>query len=130
MRRQTQLPPKRLTDSLAGRPVIYGGGGSYFKTLARAIYSFTDVKTVSSKQWNTSQLEDLEEINAANLFGILSTAYGLSMSVASDNIDLLPFREIFKGARETQSPQKSKPYSGGKGPLRGFNYTDDYSAWK
>ncbi len=82
-------------------------------------------------------IEDLSTIVALDLCPILSTAYGLSISRPNDMIICETFRDIFSGIRQTkgkkgtQHPQKTKKAFGHDiGGTHGFNYMDDWDAWK
>lgn len=75
---------------------------------------------------------DMQKIEALGLCPILATAYGLSISVPNDNILCSPFRDIFenvRGAEEEKKADKKRDSSFGSA-LGGFNYADDWDAWK
>ena len=63
---------------------------------------------------------------------ILSTAYGLSISVPNDNITCRPLSDIFRSIRGVEEEKKEyKPYRYGRAISdSGFSYGDDYDAWK
>ena len=62
---------------------------------------------------------------------ILSTAYGLSISVANDNINRLQFEDVFNSLRgATEYHQTSRNKLGGAISSDGFDYGNDYDAFK
>lgn len=134
---QGDLPDSRFENAMNNRPIIYAGGGSRFSILRCGYHGFEDVIPITHKNWNVSVIEDLSTIVALDLCPILSTAYGLSISRPNDTIICEPFRAIFSGIRQTkgrvntQHPQKTKKTFGHDiGGSHGFNYMDDYDAWK
>lgn len=129
---QTKLNIFRLTDALKSRPIIYTGGGSTFPSLRENIAGFRDIIHISHKEWRTEAVKDLNEIINDGLCPILSTAYGLSISVPNDNITCRPLSDIFRGIRGLEEDKKEyKPYRYGKAISdSGFSYGDDYDAWK
>lgn len=96
---QTSFDIKRLKDALRNRPLIYCGGGSTIRKLRRAYCDFTDCKQVSAQHWKREKVAGMEQIEFLGLCPILSTAYGLAISVAHDNIRRLPLADIFAGIR-------------------------------
>lgn len=132
-KKQCHLPQKNLTDALKSRPIIYTGGGSTFSSMRSAHGGFRDVLHISNKEWRTEAVIDMNRINMMSLCPILSTAYGLSISVADDKIKTKPFRDIFKhirGVGAENQHKKNKPNSNFGKALGGFNYADDWDAWK
>lgn len=136
-RKQSDLDMHRLTDALKSRPIIYTGGGSTFQTLRLCYGGFKDVIPVSEKEWTTEAVSDIAIIKTLGLCPILSTAYGLSISVVDDDIKCdEQFADIFRNIR-TRKGKKNKntgatnkqlytdSYSQDK-----FSYYDDYDAWK
>jgi len=65
----------------------------------------------------------------SKLCPVLSTAYGLSISVTNDNIEKKPFRDIFKDRRGDKEDSQNKARSLGR-DYGGFDYGDDWDAWK
>lgn len=127
-KRQTSLQQNRLLDALKNRPLVYCGGGSTFPILMVSHAEYKDKKQVSEKEWNTKSISQIDEISEAGLCPILSTAYGLAISTEHDNIKMKPFKDIFetiRGAEEYHHTTSSfgKDYGG-------FNYMDDWDAWK
>lgn len=93
---QCSIPIQNLRDALKARPLVYSGGGSTFDMLRKKHHGFSDITHVSAKQWQSEAVTDMRTIEALGLCSILSTAYGLSKSVADDNIRCKPFKDIFK----------------------------------
>ena len=134
---QGDLPDESFQKAMTNRPIVYTGGGSSFAILRHGYHGFKDVIPITHKNWKDSVIEDLATIVALGLCPILSTAYGLSISRPNDEIICEPFRDVFSGIRQTkgqnnaQHPQKPKKAFGHDiGGSSGFNYMDDYDAWK
>lgn len=104
--KQTPLDLCRLKQALKDRPLIYCGGGSTYPEL-RLDYSyyFKDKKLITLDEWDTKSIES-ENINEfKEIVPILSTAYGLSISVTDDNITKKPFMDIFENIRANEQSQ-------------------------
>lgn len=135
-KRNTQLHIEKLKDALRHRPLIFCGGGSTFGQLRRSYAGFNEIRLISDREWNTTSVLDIEEIREKKLCPILSTAYGLSISRADDNIAMKPFGDLFADLRhyvEDTTHPMSKSYrrpSDFGHALGGFSYTDDWSAVK
>lgn len=128
---QSELPIQRLTDALSARPLVYSGGGSTFGKLRQPHLGFKDIIHISEKEWHSEVMKDMETINAMKLCPILSTAYGLSISVTDDKIRCKPFRDIFDEVRKWTVEKKPKKYVyGGSISSDGFDYGIDYDALK
>ncbi len=126
--KQTELYMHRLTDALKYRPIIYTGGGSTIKLLQKDYMGFCDQQLISYDSWKSKEFDDKELFADPRLCPVLSTAYGLSISVKNDVIVKKPFRDIFsemRGLRE--EPVKS---NFGGATESGFDYGLDYDAWK
>jgi hypothetical protein len=113
-KRQCSLPVERLMDALGKRPLIYTGGGSRFAKLRSQCGGFIDIIPISEREWRKEVVTDIEYISKEGLCPILSTAYGLSMSMPHDNVTCEPFSEIFKGLRNVELP-KVQPKGKSKG---------------
>jgi hypothetical protein len=105
-KQQCSLPVERLMDALGKRPLIYTGGGSRFPKLRSQCGGFIDIIPISEREWRKEVVTDIEYISKEGLCPILSTAYGLSMSMPHDNVACEPFTEIFKGLRDMDHPYK------------------------
>ena len=128
-RAQTCLRIDRLMDALKTRPIVYTGGGSTFQILRKGYGGFKDVIHISKKEWRTKSVVDMQKIETLGLCPILSTAYGLSISVPDDNIKCSPFRDIFESVRGAEEEKKRHDSNFGSA-YGGFNYADDWDAWK
>lgn len=131
-RLQTSLSMHRLLDALKNRPLVYCGGGSTFKTLRVSYGGYQDKKQISHKEWNMKSIRDMDEIIDEGLCPILSTAYGLAISTENDNIKMKPFKDIFEGIRgyEEEHHHKTTRNTSFGSDYGGFNYADDWDAWK
>lgn len=131
-RLQTSLSMHRLLDALKNRPLVYCGGGSTFKTLRVSYGGYQDKKQISHKEWNMKSIRDMDEIIDEGLCPILSTAYGLAISTENDNIKMKPFKDIFEGIRgyKEEHHHKTTRNTSFGSAYGGFNYADDWDAWK
>ena len=128
---QCNLRVERLMDALKTRPIIYTGGGSTFHELRKGYGGFRDVIHISQKEWRTKAIIDMKKIEILGLCPILSTAYGLSISVPDDNIKCSPFRDVFESIRGLEEENSKKTVDSNFGSAYdGFNYADDWDAWK
>jgi hypothetical protein len=111
LKRQSQIPESRLMTALESRPIIYSGGGSTFPMLRCTYGGFKDIIYISQREWRGEAVDELERIAALGLCPILSTAYGLSIHMADDDVQSEPFTELFKGLR-SYVPERSvyRPY--------------------
>ena len=87
---------------------------------------FKELHTISYDNWKSKLFDDKELFKDQALCPILSTAYGLSISVATDNITKKPFRDVFENCRGAREESKSKFGEA----LGGFDYATDWDAWK
>lgn len=126
LRAQTNLRIGILMNALKIRPIVYTGGGSTFQILREGHGGFKDVIHISKKEWRTKSVVDMQKIESLGLCPILSTAYGLSISVPDDNIKCSPFQDIFESVRGVDEDVNS---SFGEA-YGGFNYGEDWDAWK
>lgn len=129
--RQTKLYLFRLIDALKTRPIIYCGGGSTFSTLRIPYGGFRVRQQITPEVWNVKAVDQIDDIKQKGLCPILSTAYGLSISVANDNISRLPFKEVFKSLRGLVEEHQPTMRKLGEAISRdGFDYGTDYDAFK
>ena len=126
---QTKIPLYRLNDALQSRPLIYTGGGSTFKRLQVPYFGFKDKKLISHQEWDTKSIVDVQEIIKLGLCPILSTSYGLAISVASDNIERKPFTDIFDKIRSDEYEEERQSYKY-QSSGRSFSAYDDWDAIK
>ena len=132
---QTSLSIKLLEDALKNRPLIYCGGGSTFRLLQKEYSCFTDKKMITYKDWDIKAVEDAKEIIDLGLVPILSTSYGLAISVEDDNITQKPFRDICEGLRKAEEERKRKNHGSHQlfsshGKYDNYGSYDDYDTWK
>lgn len=134
---QGDLPDESFEKAMTNRPIVYTGGGSSFPVLRHGYHGFKDVIHITQNNWKSSAIEDLVTIVALDLCPILSTAYGLSISRPNDKIICEPFRDVFSGIRQTKGQKNAQYHQKPKktfghdiGGSSGFNYMDDYDAWK
>ena len=123
---QTNLDVRRLRDALKNRPLIYTGGGSTFKDLLYPYNEFKELHTISFDNWKSKLFDDDELFKNSSLCPVLSTAYGLAISVATDEISKKPFRDVFELCRGAKEESKKKFGEA----LGGFDYGTDWDAWK
>ena len=123
---QTNLEIRRLRDALKNRPLIYTGGGSTFKEMLKPYMEFKEIHTISYDNWKTKFFDDYGLFNIQSLCPVLSTAYGLSISVATDYIEKKPLRDVFEKCRGYQEDPKYKLGAA----YGGFDYATDWDAWK
>lgn len=130
-RRQTRLQLFRLVDALKTRPIVYCGGGSTFKTLKIPYGGFRVRQEITPEVWNTKAVLQMNDIKKKGLCPILSTSYGLSISVANDDITRLPFEDVFNSLRgAVEYHQTSRRKLGEAISSDGFDYGMDYDAYK
>ena len=119
-----------LTDALKNRPLVYCGGGSTFKQLQKNYHGFKDKKLISHQEWDTKSIEDIDDIIKKGLCPILSTSYGLAISVASDNIKKQPFRDIFENIRRIKEEEEARELEIYESRNRSISTYDDWDAIK
>ncbi len=125
---QTIHEKEKLINALKIRPVIYTGGGSTMGLLRRAYGGFKETHLISYDSWKSKQFDNESLFTNIALCPILSTAYGLSISVAHDNIVKKPFRDIFMDRRNDVKEDGKKRELGKD--YGGFDYGNDWDAWK
>ena len=126
---QTVHDKSKLLNALKNRPVIYTGGGSTIGLLRRPYGGFQETHTISYDNWKSKQFDDKTLFSNYTMCPLLSTAYGLSISVANDVIVKKPFRDIFKDRRNDVPDSEVNKRELGK-DFGGFDYGDDWDAWK
>lgn len=132
----TNFSTWRVKEALKNRPLIFTGGGSTYASLICPYGNFDDIQVVSHKVWDTKSVSEIKTIINRNLCPILSTAYGLSISRATDDIQTASladiFSEISKYEEDTEHPM-SKSYKKSKSNRTHFDSYDhglDYDAYK
>lgn len=128
---QTELELRRLTDALKNRPLIYTGGGSTYRELLYRYCDFKELHTISYDNWNRKFFDDDDLFRDNTLCPVLSTAYGLSISVATDEIIKKPLRDIFAYIRGVKEEEKKVKRRNNFGDVfGGFDYGTDWDSWK
>lgn len=127
---QTTLDIHRLSDALKNRPLIYTGGGSTYRDILFPYNDFKELHTISYNNWKSKLFEDTELFRDTSLCPVLSTAYGLSISVATDYIKRKPLRDIFENIRGAEDDLREKKGRKFGEALGGFDYGADWDAWK
>lgn len=122
---QTNLKLFRLRDASKNRPIIYTGGGSTVNILRKPYEGFCEIHQISYDSWKSKQFDDQSIFSILSLCPILSTAYGLSISVKNDIIVKKPFRDIFEKIRGVEEDPQSKGNRYGT-----FDYDTDFDALK
>ena len=124
---QTIHNKAKLLKALKNRPIIYTGGGSTIDILRRAYDEFKDVQMISYDSWKSKEFDNKDIFSKGAMCPILSTAYGLSISVSTDAIERKPFRDIFKDRRNDEPEDNNRELGKDYG---GFDYGNDWDAWK
>lgn len=96
----TQLYRDRVVQALKNRLIIYTGGGSTFPKLRRAYDGFTDIKYITINEWGTQSFDEMLVIS--KLCPILSTVFGLSISAATDTLEIKPLHQLFAHLKEAE----------------------------
>ena len=131
----TSLNVEKLKKALRNRPIMFCGGGSTFGRLRRGYAGFTELHLVSEREWDTRSVTEMADISARKLCPILSTAYGLAISRANDNIKMKPFNDLFnhmRGYEEDTTHPMSKDFRGRStfgSAIGGVSY-EDYDSYK
>ena len=90
---ETSIPVKNLRDALKDRILVYSGGGSTYRFLTKPIDTFTDVRIIDASIWNEENIKDKDEVSKLSV--LLTTAYGLSVSVSDDEVKLKSYSSLF-----------------------------------
>ena len=85
---------------------------------------------ITYKDWDIKSVEDAKEIIDLGLIPILSTAYGLAISVNDDNITQKPFRDICEGLRKAEEIRRKESNGGHRSKYNDYGSYDDYDTWK
>ncbi len=131
----TKFSVEKVKAILKNRPIIFCGGGSTFSRLRHGYAGFTELHLVSDKEWDTRAVTQIGEIIDKKLCPILSTAYGLAISRANDNIKMKPFDDLFEDMRDYEEDTThplSHAYKGRSSfgsDIGGVSY-EDYDSYK
>lgn len=90
---ETSIPVQNLRDALKDRILVYSGGGSTFDFLTKSIDTFTDIRIIDASIWNEENIKDKAAV--AKLSLLLTTAYGLSVSVSDEDVKLKSYHSLF-----------------------------------
>ena len=90
---ETSIPVQNLRDALKDRILVYSGGGSTFDFLTKPIDTFTDIRIIDGSIWNEENIKDKAVV--AKLSLLLTTAYGLSVSVSDEDVKLKSYHSLF-----------------------------------
>jgi hypothetical protein len=90
---ESSIPVQNLRDALKDRILVYSGGGSTFDFLTKPIDTFTDIRIIDASIWNEENIKDKADV--ANLSLLLTTAYGLSVSVSDEDVKLKSYHSLF-----------------------------------
>lgn len=91
---ETSIPVQNLRDALKDRILVYSGGGSTYAFLTKPIDTFTDVRIIDASIWNEENIKNKSEV--AQLSLLLTTAYGLSVSVSDEDVKLKSYQLLFE----------------------------------
>ena len=91
---ETSIPVQNLRDALKDRILVYSGGGSTFDFLTKPIDTFTDIRIINASIWNEENIKDKAVV--AQLSLLLTTAYGLSVSVSDEDVKLKSYKLLFE----------------------------------
>ena len=90
---ETSIPVQNLRDALKDRILVYSGGGSTFNFLTKPIDTFTDIRIIDGSIWKEENIKDKAAV--AQLSLLLTTAYGLSVSVSDEDVKLKSYHSLF-----------------------------------
>ena len=90
---ETSIPVQNLRDALKDRILVYSGGGSTFRFLTKAIDTFTDIHVIDASIWNEENIKDKAVVSQLSV--LLTTAYGLSVSVSDEDVKLKSYSSLF-----------------------------------
>ena len=90
---ETSIPVQNLRDALKDRILVYSGGGSTFRFLTKAIDTFTDIHVIDASIWNEENIKDKAVVSQLSV--LLTTAYGLSVSVSDEDVKLKSYSSFF-----------------------------------
>lgn len=93
-----------LLNALKDRILVYNGGGSTYPEIAKDIYLFTDVKIADAELWTEELVKD--KVKVSKLFNLLTTAYGLSVSVDDSEVTLCDFDSLLASYKNDSYERK------------------------
>lgn len=93
IRNETSIPVENLRDALKDRILVYSGGGSTYSFMTKPINTFTDIRIVNASIWNEENIKDKDDVSQLSV--LLTTAYGLSVSVSDEDVKLKSYSSLF-----------------------------------
>lgn len=90
---ETSIPVKNLRDALKDRILVYSGGGSTYDFLTKPIDTFTDIHVIDGSIWSEENVKDKTVVSQLSV--LLTTAYGLSVSVSDADVKLKSYSSLF-----------------------------------
>lgn len=102
-----RLDKHHFSNAIQNRPIIYTGGGCYDKRLRFSLASFNDVMYIDKRILNISNLKNKHIQDT--VYPILATAYGLSIAIVNDDINVSSKDELFAHLQ-------------GKAPISNYEY--------
>lgn len=90
---ETSIPVQNLRDALKDRILVYSGGGSTYGFLTKPIDTFTDIHVIDASIWNEENIKDKATVSKLSV--LLTTAYGLSVSVSDEDVKLKSYSSLF-----------------------------------
>lgn len=100
------FPKNAFIDALENRPIIYTGGGCYDKRLRNKISYFNDKYYLDKNILGLKNIIAESEINIP--YSLLATSYGLSISIADDNIKISSLEDLFANIYISDENQYNK----------------------
>lgn len=100
------FPKNAFIDALTNRPIIYTGGGCYDKRLRNKISYFTDIYYLDKNILGLRNIIAESEINIP--YSLLATSYGLSISLADDNIKISSHEDLFANIKISDEKRYDK----------------------
>lgn len=93
IKNETSIPVENLMDALKDRILVYSGGGSTYNFMTKPINTFTDIRIVNASIWNEENIKDKDEVSQLSV--LLTTAFGLSVSVSDEDVKLKSYSSLF-----------------------------------
>ena len=92
-KKETNIPVENVKNALKDRVLVYSGGGSTFHFLTKAIHTFTDIRTIDPSIWNEENIKEKALVSKWSV--LLTTSYGLALSVSDGDVKLKSLSSIF-----------------------------------
>lgn len=104
--RNSGIHKSNLLAALKDRILVYNGGGSTYEQLTTPIYLFTDVKVIDEEMWAEEMVKEKRKVS--KIFNLLTTAYGLSVSLDDHDVVLCDFDSIFAPYYKVKKNEKDE----------------------